>query len=221
MVQEAADAALQRQIDERLREDEAFDQACSEGATLTAAPTSLIADIGFAVDGVILDLLADPAQRQRYDAVRTAAGLNKIPEPRECSASDVTDYVPPDPPSTEFPEGVYRAVDGTPDELYVRGVPPTDAANNAGDYWEWTFADGKASLQRYRDGAPTPADMTDVPYTIDETGRMLIDGWWPFTWSETPDGVVLEAVPNNDNDGERWNDWELSMYGINRLVRTN
>ena len=48
VLQAAGAATVQRQIDERLREEDAFAQACSEGATLTAAPFSLMAEVGAA-----------------------------------------------------------------------------------------------------------------------------------------------------------------------------
>ena len=123
VLQAAGAATVQRQVDERLREEDAFAQACSEGATLTAAPFSLMAEVGAAVDDPILEMLEDPATREIYDAVDLAAGIYQVPEMVECATSQVSDYVPPDPPSTTFPEGVYRVPGSTSEQLEVRGVP--------------------------------------------------------------------------------------------------
>ena len=117
VLQAAGAATVQRQVDERLREEDAFAQACSEGATLTAAPFSLMAEVGAAVDDPILEMLEDPATQEIYDAVDLAAGIYQVPEMIECTTSQVSDYVPPDPPSTTFPEGVYRVPGSTREQL--------------------------------------------------------------------------------------------------------
>jgi TRAP-type C4-dicarboxylate transport system substrate-binding protein len=207
----ASAATVQRQIDERVREEEAFAQACSEGATLTAAPYALMADIGAAVDDYIVKMLEDPTTGDLYDAVRTAAGINKVPPPVECTLSDVTDYVPPDPPSTELPEGVYRAEVGTSDQLYVRGVPPLDAQNNAADYLEFTIEDGGAVYEDHGVGS----------YTLDDRGVISAeDDWGPIdqkTWWEASDGIRMEYLPRDDPQ-LRWDEWELAMMGWSHLV---
>jgi TRAP-type C4-dicarboxylate transport system substrate-binding protein len=216
MLRSAGEATLQRQIDERIREEQAFAKACSDGATLTVAPYSLMAEVGYAVDDVILTMFEDPAARELYDAVRQAAGKNMVPKPVECAWSAVSDYTPPDPPSPIFPEGVYRAKGSTQDELFVRGAPTGDAANQAADYWEWTIEDGTITLSMVRDNTSTEA--ISAPYTVDGAGRIVTDGWATLTWRESPGGIVLEELPIDDPQA-RWDQWEVAMYGVDHLIR--
>ena len=212
VLQAAAAATVQRQIDERLREEDAFIQACSEGATLTAAPFSFMAEVGDALDEPILEMLEDPATHEIYDAVDLAAGINKVPDMVECATSQVSDYVPPDPPSTTFPEGVYRVPGSTREQLEVRGVPREDAVNNAVEYTEITFENGSAEFVSYRDGE-VYENQGDAPYTIDDRGRLVFSGGWAgnvtVTWWETSDGIAVEVLPIDDPD-DRWQQWEVS-----------
>jgi hypothetical protein len=173
------------------------------------------------LDEAILEMLEDPAAREIYEAVHTAAGVHKVPAAVECAYSEVSDYVPPDPPSATFPEGVYRIPGSTPDELYVRGVPRGDADGNAAEYIELTIEDGTATLVYYKADGPDPPCV--VPYTIDDTGLFVLpaDGCMggTSTWWETADGIGMESVPPGDNLDWRFVQWEVAMMGFSHLVR--
>jgi TRAP-type C4-dicarboxylate transport system substrate-binding protein len=217
MLRVAGDATVRRQVDERIREEDAFAQACSDGATLTAAPNSLMGEIGMAVDDYIIEMLEDPATRELYDSVRDAAGKNRVPRPVECTWSETTEYTPPNPPSTAFPEGVYRVAGSSADELYVRGAPYQDAINNAVDYWEFTFEDGTVTLTRVDD--QVALEELAVPYTVDDRGRLVTDGWTSWTWREVADGIIVEELPIDDPQA-LWDQWEVAAsYGFWHLVR--
>ena len=196
----AASVAEQRSIDERTREEDAFRDACVNGATLTAMPYSLMADIGDAVDDVILQALEDRQTDEIYHAVKRAAGARTWEWPSECRDGEITEYAPPDPRSTTFPEGVYRIPGRTRDQLLVSGVSDP-ATYTDREYIEFTIADGKAT---YVINA-RPGDQDDtcsVDYTVDAAGRLVVPsgcGWeGTYTWDRVDGRLVLEALPVHD-----------------------
>ena len=83
-LREAAATALQRSIDERVRDDAAFRDACVQGGNLTTAPSTFITEVGRALDDWVLDKLEDPATSEMYDTVKRVAGAHAVPEPQEC-----------------------------------------------------------------------------------------------------------------------------------------
>ena len=119
VLREAAATALQRSIDERVRDDAAFRDACVQGGNLTAAPSTFITEVGRALDDWVLDKLEDPATSEMYDTVKRVAGAHAVPEPQECHGGTITAYQPPAPPATTFPEGTYRSQPHTGDGLLL------------------------------------------------------------------------------------------------------
>ena len=147
----AAGGTEQRQIDERLREDEAFRNECLKGAQFSAAPLTLWAEIGRAVDDFVLEQLEDPATKDIYDAIKRAAGPRTLAWPNECHNGEVVPYDPPTTVGSEPQEGTYRVDGRTVEQLLASGVGAgTALPGNAVDYWELTLEDGRATLAFHR-----------------------------------------------------------------------
>lgn len=219
----AAAAAQQRSIDERVRDDAAFRDACTQGGDLTAAPSTFITEVGRALDDWILDKLADPETKQIYDTVKRVAGAHAVPRPQECSGGTTTDYVPPAPPSTTFPEGTYRSRPHSADALLAAGVSSdTASSNNGWDFADLTLADGSLTLV-FHELSGNMKQECAVPYTTDGKGLITITGdclGGTYTWYNTPDGISLELVPN-DNAEQRQVDWDVSTLITTDMVRVN
>jgi hypothetical protein len=201
VVRKAAATTAQRSIDERVRDDVAFRDACTQGGNFTAAPSTLVTEIGRALDDWILDTLKDPATKQTYDTVKRVAGAHAVPQPQECHGGTATDYVPPAPPFATFPEGTYRSQPHTRDSLLAAGVSSdTASSNNGWDYADVAFADGSLTLSFHQKSGSTEQECA-APYTVDGQGLISIDGdclGGTYTWYETPEGISLEMVPHDD-----------------------
>jgi TRAP-type C4-dicarboxylate transport system substrate-binding protein len=203
MLETAGAAAQERSITERIREDDAFRDACAQGATFAAAPMTLVADIGRSVDQVVLAALDDPSTKRLYDQLVVAAGAHTLTWPDECRGGKVTRYQPPPPPSTTFPDGAYRIRGRTRDELLVSGVSNDQATENASDYIDVVIEDGTATgSYHYRPGHTGPnAEDCSTDVAIDN-GLLVVSPGCGFegtyTWSETDDGIALELMPTDD-----------------------
>jgi TRAP-type C4-dicarboxylate transport system substrate-binding protein len=202
-LQAAAAAAQERSIAERAREDDAFRDECSKGAVLSAAPVTLWAQTGRAVDDLVLDQLEDPATRKTYDAIKRAAGQRTVSWPNECRNGEVIPYQPPTDPDAVLAEGTYRVDGRTVDQLLVSGVSP-DTANpgNEVDYWELELAGGVATLSsHYPDGRVTTAESD---YSVNDGVVAFLprpggDGLGGrVALSLTADGFRLEPLPTDD-----------------------
>jgi TRAP-type C4-dicarboxylate transport system substrate-binding protein len=199
----AAASAQQRSIDERSSEDDAFRDECSKGADLSAAPVTLWAQTGRAVDDLLLGELEDPATRETYDAIKRAAGQRSVSWPNECRNGEVVPYEPPTDPDAVLADGTYRVDGRTVDQLLVSGVSP-DTANpgNEVDYWDFAVADGVATLTaHYPDGRVTAAESD---YSVND-GLVTFqpkpgsDGFGGrFALSITAEGFRLEPLRTDD-----------------------
>ena len=199
----AADATGQRQIEERVREDEAFRNGCLEGAQFSAAPLTLWAEIGRAVDDFVLEQLEDPATKDSYDAIKRAAGPRTLAWPNECHNGEVVPYDPPTTVGSEPEEGTYRVDGRTAEQLLASGVGAGTATGNVVDYWELTLEDGRATLAFHRpDG--TVVEQPSA-YEVDANGYLVFtadpgsDGLnGPVAWTPTEDGFRTEPSPTDD-----------------------
>jgi TRAP-type C4-dicarboxylate transport system substrate-binding protein len=200
ILRKAAATTAQRSINERVRDDVAFRDACTQGGNFTAAPSTFVTEIGRALDDWVLDALRDPATKQTYDTVKRVAGAHAVPQPLECHGGTPTDYVPPAPPSTTFPEGTYRSQPHTGDSLLAAGVSSdTASSNNGWDYADVAFADGSLTLSFHQKSASTKQECT-APYSTDAQGRISIAGdclGGTYTWYETSEGISLEMIPHD------------------------
>jgi TRAP-type C4-dicarboxylate transport system substrate-binding protein len=218
----AAAVAQQRSIEERVRDDVAFRDACTQGGSLTAAPSTFVTEVGRALDDWILGKLEDPATKQIYDTVKRAAGAHAVPRPQECHGGTTTDYRPPAPPSTTFPEGAYRSQPHTGDGLLAAGVSSeTASSNDAWDYADVAFTDGSLTLSFHKQSGSTDQECT-APYTTDTQGRITIAGdclGGTYTWYETPEGISLEMITSDDV--QRQVDWDVSTLITTDMVRVS
>jgi TRAP-type C4-dicarboxylate transport system substrate-binding protein len=222
IVHQAATLAEQRSIDERVREGAASRDACAEGGHLTAAPMTLVADIGRAVDDHVLSVLADEATRELYDSVERAAGSRTMTWPQECLDGALVPYAPPAPPSSEFPTGVYRTPGRSREQMLVSGVTNDEATNNASEYIELMVSDGEARFEYHRStDQANEFEQCSVPYTVDDVGRLVVEvgcGWeGTYTWHTTRDGIALELMPVSD---QRYLtlDWDNSAILLSALI---
>ena len=172
----AAAVAKQRSIDERVRNDDAFRDGCVAGLTFSAAPSTLISEVGLAVDDWVLGKLEDPATKQIYDAVKTAAGAHAVDKPQQCNGGAITAYEPPAPSSATFPEGTYRSQPHGREQLLAAGVDFGTADSNVGwDFAELTFDSGTMALGFHKPEGSTNEECS-APYTVDAEGYLTIDG---------------------------------------------
>ena len=218
----AAATASKRSIDERVRDDVAFRDACTQGGNFTAAPMTFVTEVGRALDDWILEKLRDPATKQIYDTVKRVAGAHAVPRPQECHGGATHAYEPPPPPSTTFPEGTYRSRPHTEAGLLAAGVSSGTASSNNG--WEFAdviFASGTFTLNFHKQSGDVEQECT-APYTTDARGRITVAGedcGGTFTWYETPDGISLEMIPNDDV--QRQVDWDVSTLINTDMVRVS
>ena len=219
ILRRAAATAQQRSIDERVRDDVAFRDACTQGGNLTAAPSTFVTEVGRALGDWILSKLQDPATRQIYDTVKRVAGAHAVPQPQECHGGTTTDYEPPAPPSTTFPEGTYRSRPHNADALLAAGVSSgTASENNGWDFADVAFAGGSLTLSFHQQSGDIREECT-TPYTTDAQGRITVDGeclGGTYTWYETPDGISLEMIPHDDV--QRQVDWDVSTLITTDMV---
>jgi TRAP-type C4-dicarboxylate transport system substrate-binding protein len=220
VLREAAATALQRSIDERVRDDAAFRDACVQGGNLTAAPSTFITEVGRALDDWVLDKLEDPATSEMYDTVKRVAGAHAVPEPQECHGGTITAYQPPAPPTTTFPEGTYRSQPHTGDGLLAAGVSFDTASSNDGwDFADVTFEGGTLTLSFHQPSGDTVEECTTT-YTTDDQGLITIAGdclGGTYTWYETEEGISLEMVPSDDAV-LRQIDWDVSTLITTDMV---
>ena len=218
----AAATASKRSIDERVRDDVAFRDACTQGGNFTAAPMTFVTEVGRALDDWILEKLRDPATKQIYDTVKRVAGAHAVPRPQECHGGATHAYEPPPPPSITFPEGTYRSRPHTEAGLLAAGVSSGTASSNNG--WEFAdviFASGTFTLNFHKQSGDVEQECT-APYTTDARGRITVAGedcGGTFTWYETPDGISLEMIPNDDV--QRQVDWDVSTLINTDMVRVS
>ena len=225
ILRQAASTATRRSIDERVREDDSFRNACTAGATLTAAPMPFIADVGRAVDDEIVSLLSDRDTKQIYDRIATAAGAREERWPSVCSAGATTRYTPPDPPSPTFPRGSYRIRGRTREQLLVSGVSNDQATNNESEYIDFRLGDPDFNYEIHRpQGSDISGDARCTSnVTIDPVGHLVVPvdgcGWdGTYTWSTTSDGIALELLPTDDLTALT-GDWDNSAIGLSALIK--
>ena len=176
ILRHAAAKALQRSIDERVRDDISFRDACTQGGNFTAAPSTFVTEVGRALDDWVLDKLQDPATKQIYDTVKRVAGAHAVARPQECHGGTTSDYEPPAPPSTTFPTGTYRSRPHTAAGLLAAGVSSGTALSNTGwDFADVTFAGGSLTLDFHKKSGDIEEECT-APYTTDAVGHITIGG---------------------------------------------
>ena len=216
----AAAVAQQRSIDERVRNDDAFRDGCIAGLTFSAAPSTLISEVGLAVDEWVLGKLEDPATKQIYDAVKKAAGAHAVDKPQQCEDGMTTDYEPPAPLSAMFPGGTYRSQPHSREQLLAAGVDFGTADSNVGwDFAEVTFDGGTMALAFHTPEGSTNEECS-APYTVDAEGYLRIDGdclGGRYSWSTTSEGVSLEPFPSDDAQ-VRFDTWDVSTLIFTNLV---
>lgn len=199
----AAASAAQRSIDERVHEDEAFQNECAKGAEFSAAPLTLWAEIGRAVDDLVLEQLEDPVTRETYDSIKRAAGQRITSWPNECRNGVVVPYEPPTAAAGSEPdEGVYRVDGRTTEQLLVSGVGADTAGGNVVDYWQLTLDDGRATLALHRPDGQVVEEGSD--YEVDADGHLVFtadpgsDGLnGPSAWMPTETGFRTEPLPTD------------------------
>jgi len=219
----AADTTEQRQIDERLREDEAFRNECLKGAQFSAAPLTLWAEIGRAVDDFVLEQLKDPATKDIYDAIKRAAGPRTLTWPNECHNGQIVPYDPPTTVGSEPEEGTYRVDGRTAKQLLASGVGAETATGNVVDYWELTLKDGSATLAFHLpDG--TVVEQPSA-YHVDADGYLVFtadpgsDGLnETVAWTPTEDGFHTEPSPTDDV-GELNINYDVAGLGLFEFTR--
>ena len=215
----AAGATEQRQIEERLREDEAFRNECLKGAEFSAAPLTLWAEIGRAVDDFVLEQLEDAATKDIYDAIKRAAGQRTVAWPNECHNGQVVPYDPPTTVGSEPEEGTYRVDGRTAEQLLASGVGADTATGNVVDYWELTLEDGRATLAFHLPDGTVVEEPS--AYEVDADGYLVFtadpgsDGLnGPVAWTPTEDGFRTEPSPTDDvaslNSATTWPGWGCS-----------
>ena len=164
-------------------------------------PYSLMADIGDAVDDVILQALED-RERDERDLSRREAGSRRPHGGVAIGMPGRGDHrIRPARPAVDDVSGGRVSHPGrTRDQLLVSGV--SDPARYTDrEYIEFTIADGKAT---YVINA-RPGDQDDtcsVDYTVDAAGRLVVPsgcGWeGTYTWNRVGGRLVLEALPVHD-----------------------
>jgi len=200
-LEEAAAAAQQRSIDERVREADAFRDACLSGAHLTAAPTALWAELGRATDQLVLEALQDPATRAIYDKVKRAAGARTLRWPDECRNGVSAPYEPPAPPDVRPPIGTYRVAGRSAGEMLASGVSEGTAIGNVVEYWDVEITPDQVELVfHWADGREPTTCPSELSVNAEGVLAMSSDTCGlggRFTWSRTDDGIRLELMPTD------------------------
>ena len=135
---------------------------------------TLIADIGSAVDDAILSILENPDLTRIYDRV-VQARQRALAWPDECVDGEVVGYEPPPPPSTTFPEGVYRAP--RPNQRAAareRRGGNDQAFNNESEHWAVPFRRVDASFTQVLADGSEPQGC-NAAYTVDGDGLLTME----------------------------------------------